>query len=401
MPVMKRNFLSWFLIGLFPLLNCAGAEWTPGKAAQLNPPAAILDQARGVRLPDDMSLWYDIREMEIEGKGWQDTEEYYDRLPLRAKTVVRKEVWDLGQRSAGICARFVTNAQAIKVRWNLRFDRLGMEHMPATGVSGLDLYIRTENGTFGWLAQGRPSKFPMNQVDLMHGLEPGWHEFLLYLPLYNGVNSVQLGISPEFSISKPASRPSERSRPICFYGTSIVQGGCASRPGMVHTAILGRRLDYPVINLGFSGNGPMELELARFMAELDPAIFVVDCLPNMEPAQVTERAVPFVEILRQARPNTPIVLVENIAYQGSPYLPERFKGYREKNEALHQSYRRMMESGVKNIFYLPCTDLLGHDEEATVDGTHPTDLGFMRMADALEPILRQALNVKRSANPAK
>ena len=339
--------------------------------------------------------------MEIEGKGWQDTEEFYDRLPLRANGVVRNEVWELGQRSAGICARFATDATAIKVRWSLRFDRLGLEHMPATGVSGLDLYIRTENGTWGWVAQGRPSQFPINQVDLVNGLEPGWHEFLLYLPLYNGVNSAQIGISPECSISKPSPRPSERNRPICFYGTSIVEGGCASRPGMFHTAILGRRLDYPVINLGFSGNGPMELELARFMAELDPVIYILDCLPNMEAAQVKERAFPFVKILRQARPNTPIVLVENIAYQGSPYLPERFKGYMAKNAVLRQSYHQMVESGLKNIFYLPCTELLGHDEEATVDGTHPNDLGFMRMANVMEPILRQALEVSKSANPVK
>jgi lysophospholipase L1-like esterase len=135
------------------------------------------------------------------------------------------------------------------------------------------------------------------------------------------------------------------------------------------------------------------------MAELDPAIYVVDCLPNMEAAQVTQRAVPFVKILRQARPDTPIVLVENIAYQGSPYLPERFKGYMAKSAVLRQAYQQMVGNGWKNIFYLSCTELLGHDEEATVDGTHPTDLGFMRMADALEPILRQALKAVTETSP--
>ena len=388
-----------FLLYFFALPAYVGAERALDNAIQVKPPQSRVEPSRAVRLSGDPVLWYDIRELEIEGKGWQDTEEFYDRLPLRAKTVVRKDVWELGQDSAGICARFATDATAIKVRWSVRFDHMALEHMPATGVSGLDLYIRTESGTFGWLAQGRPRKFPENQVDLVKGLEPGWHEFLLYLPLYNGVNSVQIGILPENSISKPLPRPPERSRPICFYGTSIVQGGCASRPGMVHIAILGRRLDCPVINLGFSGNGPMELELARFMAELDPAVYVLDCLPNMEAAQVTERAVPFVKILRQARPDTPIVLVENIAYQASPYLPERFKGYAGKNAALRKAYQEMLEGELKNIFYLPCTDLLGHDEEATVDGTHPTDLGFMRMADAMEPLLRQALKAVKTTTP--
>jgi lysophospholipase L1-like esterase len=118
-----------------------------------------------------------------------------------------------------------------------------------------------------------------------------------------------------------------------------------------------------------------------------------------EAAQVTQRAVPFVKILREARPNTPIVFVENIAYQGSPYLSDRSKGYMAKNAALRQSYQQMVESGLKSIFYLPGTELLGHDEEATVDGTHPTDLGFMRMADAMEPILRQALKAVKTTTP--
>jgi len=390
---MNRIYASFFSILL--ILSCqlqhARAQSPPVKAAQLKPQLPAVEKEKATRLPDSDVLWYDIRDLSIEGKGWQDTEEFYDRLPLRAKGVVRDPVWDLSQQSAGICARFAADATAIKVRWSLRNESLGMEHMPATGVSGLDLYIRTEDGGWGWLAVGRPSQYPINQKDLVNRLPAGWHEFLLYLPLYNGVSSVQIGIAPESSISKAPPRPTERTRPICFYGTSIVQGGCASRPGMVHTAILGRRLDWPVINLGFSGNGRMEIELARFMAELDPAVYVIDCLPNMEPAQVTERAVPFVKILREARPDTPIVLVENIAYQGSPYLPARLEGYTSKNAALRQAYQQMIDIGMKGVFYLPCEHLLGHDEEATVDGTHPTDLGFMRMADAMGPILRQAL----------
>jgi hypothetical protein len=307
-------------------------------------------------------------------------------------------VWDLSRNSTGICARFSTDATAIKVRWSLRDEQLALEHMPATGVSGVDLYIRTDGGGWGWLAVGRPSQFPANQKDLVDGLPPGWHEFLLYLPLYNGVSSVQVGIASKYSIAKAPPRPAERIKPICFYGTSIVQGGCTSRPGMVHTAILGRRLDRPVINLGFSGNGPMELELARLMVELDPAVYVIDCLPNMEPAQVTERALPFVKMLREARPDTPIILVENIPYQGAPYLPGRHGAYTSKNAALRQAFQQMIETGIKGVLYLPCGNLLGHDDEATVDGTHPTDLGFMRMADALEPILRQALRAHSQAN---
>lgn len=134
------------------------------------------------------------------------------------------------------------------------------------------------------------------------------------------------------------------------------------------------------------------------MTELDPAAYVIDCLPNMEAGQVTERALPFVKMLREARPDTPIILVENIPYQGAPYLPGRYGAYASKNAALRQAFQQMLETGIKGVLYLPCGNLLGHDEEATVDGTHPTDLGFTRMADALEPMLRQALRVQPQAN---
>lgn len=393
---MTNRCIFTALLILLMQFPSAHAQSPPGMAARLEAQSPVIDKATATRLPDSDILWYDIRELVIEGKGWQDTEEFYDRLPARAKGVVRDPVWKLSRDSAGICARFATDAKNLKVRWSLRDEELALEHMPATGVSGLDLYIRTEDGGWGWLAVGRPSKYPANQKDLIGGLPPGWHEFLLYLPLYNGVSSVQVGIAPAYSIAKAPPRPAEQIKSICFYGTSIVQGGCASRPGMVHTAILGRRLDRPVINLGFSGNGPMELEMARLMAELDPAVYVIDSLPNMESAQVTERAVPFVKILRQARPATPIVLVENIAYQGGPYLPGRFGAYTSKNSALRQAYQQMVEVGMRGVFYLGCENLLGHDQEATVDGTHPTDLGFMRMADAMEPILCQALGIKPS-----
>jgi hypothetical protein len=132
----------------------------------LQPQSPTIEKDRATRLPDSDILWFDIRDLVIEGKGWQDTEQFYDRLPARAKGVVRDPVWQLGQNSAGICARFTTDATAIKVRWSLRDEQLALEHMPATGVSGVDLYIRTEDGGWGWLAVGRPSQYPTNQKDL-------------------------------------------------------------------------------------------------------------------------------------------------------------------------------------------------------------------------------------------
>ena len=127
----------------------------------------------------------------------------------------------------------------------------------------------------------------------------------------------EIGLPADAKLSKAEPYKNEDSslrKPIVFYGTSITQGGCASRPGMVHTAILQRRLDHPVVNLGFSGNGKMEPEVVELMAEIDASCFVIDCLPNMDAKEVAERTEPLVRKLREAQPKTPILLVEDRSY---------------------------------------------------------------------------------------
>lgn len=332
-------------------------------------------------------LWYDVALLAMEGKGWTDTETPFDRLPARAKAKVRPDVWGLSQDSAGLCVRFVTDAGKIMVRWQLRRNMLAMDHMPATGVSGVDLYLRLDSA-WRWHGIGRPTQLPENTATLCN-LPDGERQFMLYFPLYNGLTSLRIGIPGAAFLARAPAYPAARAKPVVFYGTSIVQGGCAARPGMAYTALLGRYLDRPAINLGFSGNGPMDLEMAELMAELDPAAYVLDGLPNMGPDQVKERAEPFVRILRQSRPGTPVVLVENIIYQNTlPGLPD---GHSAKNAFLRDAYERLVASGIRDLHYVPCDDLLGHDWEGTVDGCHPTDVGFLRMAQALLPVLRPLL----------
>ena len=264
-----------------------------------------------------------------------------------------------------------------------------MPHMPATGVSGLDLYVR-DMGVWRWIANGRPGGQHTESL-LADNIPDGRHEFMVYLPLYNGLESLEIGVAPSATLAKGPARPAGKDRPILFYGTSITHGGCASRTGMAYPSILSRRLDMPIINLGFSGNGKMEPELGVLLAEVDAAAYVLDCVPNMTPEQVAERVVPFVVALRAARPDTPILLVENIAYQAGAFLPAHKERYRAKNIVLREAYERLIAQGLSALHYMPGEVLLGDDGEATVDGTHPTDLGFQRMADAMEPVLRSAL----------
>ena len=335
-------------------------------------------------------LWYDLQLLDVEGQGWTETKSIYDRLPKKAEKLVRSPVWSLSRHSAGLCARFFADATEIHASWTLTSKSLAMPHMPATGVSGLDLYVKTNNGKWRWLAVGRPTA-QTNTVRLVGGIPPGRREFMLYLPLYNGVSSVEIGLPKGAKLSKAGSRGHGREKPVIFYGTSITQGGCASRTGMVHTAILGRRLNLPVINLGFSGNGRMELEVAKLMAELDAAVYVIDCLPNITASQVAERTEPLVRALRKARPETPILLVEDRSYTDSFLITSKRKRNLDSRKALTKVYETLTSAGVRNLHYLAGEHLLGDDGEGTVDSSHPTDLGFVRQADAFEKVLRPIL----------
>ncbi|HSH95742.1 MAG TPA: SGNH/GDSL hydrolase family protein [Roseimicrobium sp.] len=304
---------------------------------------------------------------------------------------MRPPVWSLSRNSSGMSVRFVTDATRISARWALRSTNLAMPHMAATGVSGLDLYAKTEDGNWHWLAVGQPKVYPTNSAVLAGGIKPGKREYMIYLPLYNGVSSVEIGLPKDTVLETAGAWGAGERKPILFYGTSILQGACASRPGMVHSSILGRRLQYPTINLGFSGNGKMEPEMADLLSELDPSVYVLDCMPNMSAAEVTERAEAFVHKVRSMHPNTPIILVEDRTY-GDAFL---LKSRRDRNDttraAMKDVYAKLKKQGVKGLSYVEGEKMLANDSDATVDGSHPNDVGFVHQADVLEPVIRKAL----------
>lgn len=357
--------------------------------AQKKPSIGDLDPEMKANKPAaDGLVWHDVTAWGIEGRILPDQprDRWFDRFPKTANGHVTPAVWNLSRDSAGMMVRFKTDATEIHVHYMLKDAGLAMPHMPATGVSGIDLYARDKDGTWKWVMVTKPTKQEVKTA-IIKGLAPGMREYAAYLPLYNGVEFVKFGVKPNAKFEGLAPR----KEPIVFYGTSITHGACASRPGMVHTAILGRWLDRPVVNLGFSGNGKMHKEVGDYLVQLDPAAYVIDCLPNMNAKDVTERCVPLVKQLREAKPDTPIILVEDRRNTNDWILPARHEHHTKNHAALKAAYEELKAAGVTNLAYIEGDTLYGDDTEGATDASHASDLGFMRQAEAFRPVLEKML----------
>ena len=334
--------------------------------------------------------WIDVADFPIEGRAFADRKAPFDRLPMRAEGVVRKEVWDLSRDSAGMCVRFATASPEIHVRYRLSSKSIALPHMPATGVSGCDLY-GFDGSRWRWLAVTRPTSQDVEAKLIEEAPVDGKSlPYQLWLPLYNGVDSLQLGVLEGQEVTPLPPRPKDR-KPVVCYGTSILHGACASRPGMAWPSIVSRALDREVHNFGFSGNGRMEQEVAQYLCEIDASAFVIDCLPNMTTELVKERTEPLVRQLRAARKDVPILLVEDRTFASAWFSAERREQHERRRGALRAAFARLQEAGVPDLHLLAGQGLLGDDDEGTTDGSHPNDLGMMRQADTVLAALRPLL----------
>ena len=340
-------------------------------------------------------VWHDVSTWGAEGRAFDGMERkrWFDRLPALAEDKVSANVWNYSRDSAGMLVSFKTDATTIWVDYALLRERpvtaVIAAAMTAVGISGIDLYARDDSNHWRWVGISHPGQQEVRQA-LVADMSAGSREYRVYLPLYNGVERLSIGVPPGASFEPIGPRT---SKPIVFYGTSITQGASASRPGMSHTAILGRRLDRPVINLGFSGHGRMETSVGELLAKIDAAVYVIDCLPNLDAHQVRERCIPLVTQLRAARPGVPIILVEDRRNANAWVIPKRNQHHVDNHAALAASFLALLDQGFEKLFYISGDGLLGHDSEGTTDGSHPNDLGFVRQADQFEPVLRKALEL--------
>jgi len=309
---------------------------------------------------------------------------------------VSEGIWKLASQTAGLQLRFRTNADEIIIRYIVG-GNIQMPHMPATGVSGIDLYSKNIDGKWNWAA-GRFSFGDTITYQFSNLVTNDQHvknrDYTLYLPLYNSVKWMEISV-PKPSLFTPL--PKRIDRPIIVYGTSIAQGACATRPGLVWSSILSRKLDLPVINLGFSGSGRLDPPIVGLIGEVNAKLYVLDCLPNLvapgiSAEELYKRIVAAVGQLKTKNPTIPILLTEHDGYTDEEMNPTSKKQYADANKVLKKVFDSLTTAGVKNIFLLS-KEQINQDIESTIDRVHPNDIGMMNYANAYEMKIREIFNM--------
>ena len=312
------------------------------------------------------------------------------RLPKRLKDRVRPPVWSLATNPSGGRIRFRSDCTTLCIR--LEYPDLSrMQNMHTYGQSGVDLYI---DGNYVRTAIPADSTFV--EFSYFEGIGKRTRDLTIYLSLYKGVKVLAIGVNPEARIMPHP--PFILDKPVVYYGTSITQGGCASRPGMSYQAMIGRDLNIDFVNLGFSGNGRGEPELARAMTEIDAACYVLDFGLNNRTADSLALVFgPFLDILRREKPGTPVIAVSPPHYTNGFWFFNDNPNNREMRDVIQGAVADRIRKGDRLLYFVDGFDLLGPElADGVVDGGHPNDLGFRAMADGLIPTLIRVLNLADS-----
>jgi len=342
--------------------------------------------------------WHSPKEspFQIAGLAWFAEEGKYRRMPSAPQSKLPEAVDYLANHPAGGQIRFQTNSRSLMVRVKLT-NKADMPHMPATGQCGVDCYVEMSDG----LQYCNTTKYEIAKTEYESLMFDNWssemRNIVLYLPLYQGVEEIEIGLEENADLLPPPNYSNDKK--IIIYGTSITQGGCASRPGMVYSNILSRRIPMEFINLGFSGSGKGEPEVAEVVASIpNPAFLVLDYEANCVSTELFQQTLPeFIRIYRNVHPDTQILIVSRIRYAREifPGHQHVYDARMERKQFQQSLVNELRSKGDHNIHFFDGSDLLGGNDfnECTVDGSHPTDLGYLRMADGLEPVFKALSNV--------
>lgn len=306
----------------------------------------------------------------------------FRRLPEDVAKTVSEGVYTLHAHTAGGRVRFKTDSPYIAIHAKMP-GVCKMPHFALTGSVGFDLYV--------WDEEERYVKTFIPPFTIEDGFESvidlgtaETREITINFPLYSEVSELYIGLSDTACVCEP--KPYTITTPIVYYGSSITQGGCASRPGRSYESVLSRRFDTDYINLGFSGNAKAEDTIAEYIKQLDMSVFAYDYdhnAPSVEHLANTHEKM-FLTI-RDAKPDLPIILMSRPKY----YLTEDEV---KRLEIIKATYRRAKENGDTHVYFIDGKALMAlAGNEGTVDDCHPTDFGFASMAQAVGDVLEEIL----------
>lgn len=305
------------------------------------------------------------------------------RLKLADKDKYSANNSYLAWNTAGGHVRFRTNATNLKIDVTLQYSGAGMKHFAPSGISGIDVYVGTGTAR-QYVTTILPKQEPNYSGEVK--LEAGTKEVLINLPSYAGVKEMSIGFPEGTTVAQPL--PYTYEKPIVFYGSSITQGGCSSRPGTAYFNILSRALDANIVNLGFSGSAFGETSIAEYIASIELSAFVFDYDYNADtPEKLGPTHYPFYEIVRKAHPDIPIIFVSRCSYNPSDSNAVQCR------KLIMNNYEKAKAAGDNNVYFVDGSLFFDQDNpnDYTVDGLHPTDLGFRAMAEGIFPVLKAAL----------
>jgi hypothetical protein len=328
----------------------------------------------------------------LSGFAWYGQEKVLCRLPCAVMAQVNDWLQYLAWHTSGGMIRFRSDSTAIAIRASLRTTD-DMNHMTRNGSSGCDFYLGT-GGDKTYLGSVMPDHGAGRLEGILYPPGKVMCDWTVYLPLYNGVNTVEIGLDPDCRLEAPP--PFAVEKPLLFYGSSITQGGCASRTGNAYAHFLGRFIDAPVVNLGFSSGGCGEPVIAEAIAGLNLAAFILDYDYNaLDPAHLLATHEPFFWIIRDRQPALPVIMISKCDFRPTD-------DYRRRRDIIRRTWQNAVDRGDRNAYFIDGESLFGTDcrDACTVDGCHPNDLGFFRMAKSIQPVLQHALGMNVKDTPS-
>ncbi len=326
-----------------------------------------------------------VHPFSLTGFYWFGEDGKFLRLLERSLPDMNEGVRYHSTHTSGGMVRFKANSSVIAIKAELT-EPATMTHMPASGSAGFDLYIGSGvSKKFFRNVKPENNSTTIDAVLYEKAIDAA-EEFTLYFPLYNGVKELFVGFAPGSVIEKPSEFAI--SKPIVFYGSSITQGACASRPGNAYTHFLTRWLDANLVNLGFSGSAKGEREMGELISKIDMSVFVYDYDHNApDPEYLRQTHKPFFEIIRRGNPNLPIIIVSRPDYDKDPRDSD------VRRDIVYKTYSDAINAGDNKVFFVDGERLFGSDnrDACTVDTCHPNDIGFYRMARTILPVIDRAL----------